>query len=336
MDKKQLRRKVLELHYELSGGNSWNFVMRPDVGAKLGIDYNGDEVLGAIKYLEDKSFLKSETNVQDSITVYGIDEVENNFPTLGSLGESKQDSTELIAILQEVEEGIRLGKKGLLRLEECSDLEKRAQEAIDNSLVEGSELWREYDKERRQTRYKSVTRDGYLALNDIGELELWKDYIKKLLNKESETIKKERVIKTDDHYIARKILREILNKAKGSIAIQDNYIDETLFVLLDPCKQKNPNLQIRILTTDRYTKAFKYDLSAFIKQYGNTEAKIHKVADCHDRFILIDGKELYHSGYSFKDLGQRLSAINLMEDEEEKKKFIDEFENWWKSGMNII
>ena len=34
----------------------------------------------------------------------------------------------------------------------------------------------------------------------------------------------------------------------------------------------------------------------------------------HDRFIIIDRKTLYHCGASFKDLGDKCFAINLIED----------------------
>ena len=34
----------------------------------------------------------------------------------------------------------------------------------------------------------------------------------------------------------------------------------------------------------------------------------------HDRFIVIDNKELYHCGASLKDLGKKCFAINKMED----------------------
>jgi len=82
---KELRWKVLRIHYELSQGNSWNLVMRQDVAKKLGISPDGDVLLGVYKFLEDEEFLKCQTNVQDSITSEGIKEVEMSYPTLLSL-----------------------------------------------------------------------------------------------------------------------------------------------------------------------------------------------------------------------------------------------------------
>ena len=54
----------------------------------------------------------------------------------------------------------------------------------------------------------------------------------------------------------------------------------------------------------------KYDLTdyeKYKKQYKNIRLKINN--DIHDRFIIIDKKDLYHSGASFKDLGKKCFAI---------------------------
>ena len=42
----------------------------------------------------------------------------------------------------------------------------------------------------------------------------------------------------------------------------------------------------------------------------------------HDRFVIIDKKVLYHSGASFKDLGNKCFAINKIEDKEYLKIII--------------
>ena len=50
------------------------------------------------------------------------------------------------------------------------------------------------------------------------------------------------------------------------------------------------------------------------KQYHNL--KVIYSDKFHDRFIIIDRKELYHSGASYKDLGSKCFGINKIEDEE--------------------
>ena len=43
----------------------------------------------------------------------------------------------------------------------------------------------------------------------------------------------------------------------------------------------------------------------------------------HDRFIVIDNKEMYHLGASIKDLGKRCFGINKIEEEEIIEKIIN-------------
>ncbi len=79
---KELRRKVLKVFYELSEGNSWNFVKYQDIAKELEIDPNSNDLFGIYKFLVDKGFLKYETNIECSITSDGLEEVEQSFPTL--------------------------------------------------------------------------------------------------------------------------------------------------------------------------------------------------------------------------------------------------------------
>jgi len=79
---KELRWKILKAFYELSEGNSWNFVMHQNVAKELEIDPKSGIIFGIYKFLEDKGFLKPETNVEYSITSDGLEEVEQSFPTL--------------------------------------------------------------------------------------------------------------------------------------------------------------------------------------------------------------------------------------------------------------
>ncbi|MFZ2188210.1 MAG: hypothetical protein WAV73_01435 [Candidatus Moraniibacteriota bacterium] len=94
--KTEFRKKVLQLHYDISDGDILNLVMRPAVAEKLNLkDFNNNELLSTIKYLEDKEYLKVITNVQDQITVAGIDEVESNFPNFSMIKEDREEILKL-------------------------------------------------------------------------------------------------------------------------------------------------------------------------------------------------------------------------------------------------
>jgi len=107
----------------------------------------------------------------------------------------------------------------------------------------------------------------------------------------------------DAYELASKIIRS----AKKSIVLIDNYVDETVLVHL--CK-KHKNVAVSILTKT-ISKQLELDVKKANAQYGNIEVK--SFSKSHDRFLIIDGKEIYHLGASLKDLGKKWFAFSKME-----------------------
>jgi hypothetical protein len=107
----------------------------------------------------------------------------------------------------------------------------------------------------------------------------------------------------DAYELASKIIRS----AKESIMLIDNYIDENALTHLAK-KGKGVNA---LLLTKTISKQLKLDLQKANEQYGGFEAKAF--GQSHDRFLIIDGKEVYHLGASLKDLGKKWFAFSKME-----------------------
>ena len=106
-------------------------------------------------------------------------------------------------------------------------------------------------------------------------------------------------------YDAYSLLMDILSKAKNEIIIIDNYAGKEL---LDIIKDISVDIKIVSSNIDSTLKK-KYE-----SQYSNVTFINNNTF--HDRFIIIDRKELYNSGASFKDLGKKCFAINKIEDKE--------------------
>ncbi len=104
------------------------------------------------------------------------------------------------------------------------------------------------------------------------------------------------------------LIIDILKRANNKITIIDNYIDDSILKMLT---KKNKNVEVIILTSDK-SNIEKIDVNKFNKEYPIL--KVSKTNKFHDRFIIIDNKELYHCGASIKDLGKKCFAINKMED----------------------
>ncbi len=109
-------------------------------------------------------------------------------------------------------------------------------------------------------------------------------------------------------YDSYSLIIDIIKTAKNKILIIDNYIDDSILKMLS---KKNKDVEVIILTSQN-SNISKLDINKYNKQYPTL--KVAKTNKFHDRFIVIDNKELYHCGASLKDLGKKCFAINKMED----------------------
>ena len=112
-------------------------------------------------------------------------------------------------------------------------------------------------------------------------------------------IPKQKVYFENQIYDAYDLLSKIIKRAKKSIVIVDNYIDDSVFTVLN--KRQN-NVSVKIFTKN-ISKHLMLDLEKHNSQYSKID--IQEFKNSHDRFMLIDDKEVYHFGASLKDLGKK-------------------------------
>ena len=115
-------------------------------------------------------------------------------------------------------------------------------------------------------------------------------------------------------YDAYSLLIDIFNEAKKEIIIIDNYADKSILDMIT-----NLNVKV-IIVTKKFNLLKDIDIKKYNKQYHNL--KVIYSDKFHDRFIIIDKKVLYHSGASYKDLGNKCFAINKIEDNEYLKNIL--------------
>jgi phage regulator Rha-like protein len=106
-------------------------------------------------------------------------------------------------------------------------------------------------------------------------------------------------------YDAYSFVNDLIKLANSEIVLIDNYIDDTVFTLFS----KYPNINF-IIYTNNISKQLKLDFEKYSKQYKNISLKTFKSS--HDRFLIIDKKEIYHLGASLKDLGKKWFAFSKM------------------------
>ena len=96
-------------------------------------------------------------------------------------------------------------------------------------------------------------------------------------------------------------------QAKKEIILIDSYVDLSVLERLSK-KQSDVNVTIY---TDPKTKLTAQDIQKFNAQYPTMRVK--HTTKMHDRFLIVDGKILYHIGASLKDLGKKCFAFELLE-----------------------
>jgi len=99
----------------------------------------------------------------------------------------------------------------------------------------------------------------------------------------------------------------LIKKAQKEIILIDNYIDESTLTHLF---KKEKNVKV-LLMTKSISRTLALDILKANEQ--SSEFEVKQLQKCHDRFLIIDRKELYHLGASMKDLGKKRFAFSRMD-----------------------
>ena len=106
---------------------------------------------------------------------------------------------------------------------------------------------------------------------------------------------------------AYKFATDLIRSAKKSLLLIDNYIDESVLLMLS----KRRSGVCATVYTQKITAQLQLDIEKYNGQYPPVEIRIY--SKCHDRFLIIDGMEVYHIGASLKDLGKKMFAFSKMD-----------------------
>ena len=156
--------------------------------------------------------------------------------------------------------------------------------------------------ERNQLDFKRVSDEKFKEY-DSNFQKLFKEF-----ENESKEEFKQKLFFEGQIWDSYNLIVNIIKRAENKILIIDNYIDDSILEVLS--KKKN-GVEVVILTSNN-SNILKLDVQKFNKEYPTL--KIAKTDKFHDRFIVIDNKELYHCGASLKDLGKKCFGINRIDD----------------------
>ena len=104
-------------------------------------------------------------------------------------------------------------------------------------------------------------------------------------------------------------IEDIIGRARQTIILIDGYVDKNT---LDMITSKKPEVSVIIHANQRNCKVTDKEYNDFNNQYGPLD--IRYTDEFHDRFLILDNKELYHIGASIKDAGKKAFEISINED----------------------
>lgn len=106
---------------------------------------------------------------------------------------------------------------------------------------------------------------------------------------------------------AYRFVSDLLRQAKHSVVLIDNYVDDRV---LDQLNKRSPGVTATLLCK-KVSPSLQNDLNRHNAQYPPIRAI--EFALSHDRFLILDGSQVYHLGASLKDLGDKWFAFSRLE-----------------------
>ena len=103
-----------------------------------------------------------------------------------------------------------------------------------------------------------------------------------------------------------KFASDLIRKAKASIVLVDNYVDDTVLSMLD---KRKAGVSVTVYTQS-ISKQLTLDLQKHNAQYAPIDIRLIK--NFHDRFLFLDEKTIYHIGASVKDLGKKVFGFSKL------------------------
>jgi hypothetical protein len=255
---------------------------------------------------------------------------------------------ELSKLVEDINKAKPLLEQGLLRESELFELYRKSYDAYEGTVDHDSIQYRKYDKDRREhTVWREVSRSGYVDISDAADLLMIQQQIIELLNLHSVDVQPtELFISPGSDYTARFYIRNVLSRAAASIDIKDDYLFSAnkttqnidLLWILQPYVSTALKIDLRLLGDQKNPpNSTAADIKAFMRQNPTVLIRGNAVPasgrrETHDRFIIIDHKDVFKIGASIKDLGSAQTSIDIVNDPTVSSSYVGQFETWWSNA----
>ena len=104
------------------------------------------------------------------------------------------------------------------------------------------------------------------------------------------------------------LVEKLIGRAKKDILLIDSWVGPGT---LDMLAKRRKGVKVEVVSSPRGNKLAQSDVDKFNAQYGGLMVKTSLAF--HDRFLIIDSKELYLIGASLKDLGRKCFGFTVLD-----------------------
>ena len=152
-------------------------------------------------------------------------------------------------------------------------------------------------------------------------------YLKETFNTIKDNKKDNEIYFNGQIYDAYSKIQQILNEANKEITIIDTYADNAILDMI-----KRLKVQVIIITKkDQYIT--NQDIEKYNQQYNNLKVLYDNTF--HDRYLIIDNKQVYHCGASINRIGYKTFCINKINDKEIISTLLNKIKSYSSVKENV-
>ena len=152
-------------------------------------------------------------------------------------------------------------------------------------------------------------------------------YLKETFNTIKDNKKDNEIYFNGQIYDAYSKIQQILNEANKEITIIDTYADNAILDMIKRLKVK----VIIITKKDQYIT--NQDIEKYNQQYNNLKVLYDNTF--HDRYFIIDNKQVYHCGASINRIGYKTFCINKINDKEIISTLLNKIKSYSSVKENV-
>jgi len=234
------------------------------------------------------------------------------------------------------EEAIRKCERRILPTKEARQLDEDMKKALRSALIKDSAAFHMFNSSI-ETVPLWISAAPYVQPRDCSELgrrvvalrEVADQLAPEAFAELAKANKKQYHVGAGEYGRGLRLVYDMMNRATRNLMIVDAYADEKLSHLIESLEN---DVNIRIL--GRKPKPAVIAIWKAYRQQG-IDVEARSGTTIHDRYLIIDGDEVWSLGASINGCGAKAHTISQIVDKDEREKLLKEFDDAWQTATTV-